>query len=210
MGKFGLIRLGAGLALVLLYPFLSHRAQFWRYKMLGLAYTARNRGKFKHLGEGAFLSRDLILRGPEFISLGAGASVGRGCSLTAWDAAGVGTVALEIGENTSIGEGAHITAANRISIGNNVLFGKYITVSDNSHGAVALAEIETPPIRRPLVSKGPVVIEDNVWIGDKATILAGVTVGRGAIVAANAVVTRDVPPACMVAGAPAKLVKSLE
>ena len=55
---------------------------------------------------------------------------------------------------------------------------------------------------------GGVVIEDNVWIGDKASILSGVTIGKGAIVACNAVVTKDVPPRSLVAGSPAKVIKT--
>ena len=65
------------------------------------------------------------------------------------------------------------------------------------------------PLKRPLVSKGGVVIGDNVWICDNVCILSGVTIGNGAIVAANAVVTHDVPPYTMVAGVPAKVIKSL-
>lgn len=56
----------------------------------------------------------------------------------------------------------------------------------------------------------PVVIEDNVWIGEYAAILKGVTVGKGSIVAAHAVVTKDVPPYSIVAGNPAVVVKGLE
>lgn len=59
-----------------------------------------------------------------------------------------------------------------------------------------------------MVSKGPVIIEDNVWIGDKATILANVTIGKGAVVAANSVVTKDVPAYSVVAGIPAKVIKT--
>ncbi|SMH40664.1 acyltransferase [Mesorhizobium australicum] len=206
-----LIHFVAQVALVLFFPVLSHKGIFWRYKVMGLAFTARNRGKFKRMDKDVFLSSDLILRGPEFIEIGRGASVGPRCSLTVWDVGmNSGRVCLKIGDDTSIGEGAHITAANSIQIGNNVLFGKHITVSDNNHGDTTLAAVEVPPPQRPLVSKGPVVIEDNVWIGDKATILAGVTIGRGAIVAANSVVTHDVPVACVVAGVPARLVKRME
>ncbi|MST85779.1 hypothetical protein FYJ73_14080 [Prevotellaceae bacterium LKV-178-WT-2A] len=64
------------------------------------------------------------------------------------------------------------------------------------------------PSKRDLYIKGPVVIEDNVWIGDKASIHSGVTIGKGTIVACNAVVTKDVPPYSVVAGVPAKVIKS--
>jgi acetyltransferase-like isoleucine patch superfamily enzyme len=66
------------------------------------------------------------------------------------------------------------------------------------------------PFRRPLVSKGPVLIGDCVWIGDKATILPGVTIGKGSVIGANAVVTKDVPDYCMAAGNPAVVLKKLE
>ena len=64
------------------------------------------------------------------------------------------------------------------------------------------------PLKRPIVSKGPVRIGDNVWIGDKATILPNVSIGNGAIIAANAVVTKDVPPYSVAAGNPAKIIKT--
>lgn len=195
----------------IIFPFFNYKARFWRYKFLGSLFTELNRNKFKYMGRDVFLSNDLILRGPEFIDIGENSSVGPRCTLSVWD---VGTkvsrVSLSIGRNTSIGEGAHITVANRITIGNGVLFGKYVTVSDNNHGPTTLSEIDVPPSRRVLVGKGPVVIEDNVWIGDKATILSGVTIGKGAIVAANSVVLEDVPTATVVAGIPARLVKKMQ
>jgi len=55
-----------------------------------------------------------------------------------------------------------------------------------------------------------VIIEDNVWIGDGVVVLAGVTIGEGSIIAANAVVSRDIPPACIAAGAPALPIKKYD
>lgn len=208
MLKQRLIGLIACLIRVVCYPFLSHRATYWRKRLLGIAFTARNRRAFKRLGDGVYLSSDLTLRGAEFIEIGAGTGIGKGCSLTVWPQSGT-LPCLVIGEQSSIGEGAHITAAKSIRIGSHVLLGKNVTITDNNHGEGTLAEIDTPPNKRPLVSKGPVVIEDNVWIGDKATILAGLTVGRGAIIAANSVVTADVPSGSIVAGAPAKVIRKL-
>ncbi len=60
---------------------------------------------------------------------------------------------------------------------------------------------------RPVKSKGSIVIGDNVWIGDKATILPGVIIGDGAVIAANAVVSKDVPAYCVAGGNPAKIIK---
>ena len=70
--------------------------------------------------------------------------------------------------------------------------------------------LQIPPLKRPIISKGEVVIGNNVWIGDKATILPGVTIRDSVVVAANAVVTKDVPAYSMVAGNPAKIIKQIE
>ena len=142
------------------------------------------------------------------IFLGDDVTVGRQVQLTAWDRFGDQRFnpAIRIGDGTSIGDGSHITAINRIELGKNVLTGKYVLITDNAHGDADPALLETAPNKRPLVSKGPVVIEDNVWIGEKASILPGVHIGRGAIIGAGAVVTKDVPAGCMALGVPARIV----
>ena len=111
---------------------------------------------------------------------------------------------ISIGQNCSFGAFNHITAINSIIIGNNVLTGKWVTITDNSHGNTSLNDLQIHPLDRRMVSKGKVFISDDVWIGDKATILPGVTIGKGAVVAANSVVTKNVRPYTIVAGIPAK------
>ena len=66
-----------------------------------------------------------------------------------------------------------------------------------------------PPVKRNLYSKGNVVIENNVWIGERVCILSGVHIGEGAIIAANSIVTHDVPPYTLVGGIPAKVIKEI-
>ena len=110
-----------------------------------------------------------------------------------------------IGDNVSLGEYCHITAIESVKIGNNLLTGRFVTITDNSHGLTDLKSLKLPPSKRPIVSKGAVTIKDNVWIGDKVTILPGVTIGEGAVIAANSVVTKDVPPYSVVGGIPAKI-----
>jgi len=83
-------------------------------------------------------------------------------------------------------------------------------ITDNAHGASNFDLLSIAPNKRPLYSKGPVIIEDNVWIGEKASIMPDVHIGYGSIVGANAVVTRDVPPYCVVIGNPAKIVKIID
>ena len=120
------------------------------------------------------------------------------------------TPKMVIGENCNFGAYNHITCAYSITIGNNLLTGKWVTITDNAHGSTDLQTLQAPPSQRPVVSKGFVVIGNNVWIGEKATILPNVTIGDGAVVAANSVVTKDVPPYCIVAGNPARIIKQVK
>lgn len=149
-----------------------------------------------------------MLHGLEYISVGEGTKFGDWIYLTAWDK--ICKPKLIIGRNCEFGAFNHITCANKIVIGDNCLTGKWITISDNSHGNSTFEDLSLSPMKRSVVSKGPVIIGDNVWLGDKATILPNVKIGNGVIVAANAVITHDVPDYCVVAGNPARIIKQLK
>lgn len=166
--------------------------------------TARNRSNFGSFGRNSLLAKDVsILRGKN-IHIGNNCSIQSHCTLET-----TGTGQIEIADGLSLGEYSHITSANGITIGKNLLTGRFVLISDNSHGQNKSAkELNIAPLQREIYSKGKVVIGDNVWIGDKATILAGVTIGDGAIIAANAVVTKDVPAFSVAAGVPAKVIDS--
>lgn len=156
------------------------------------------------------ICKGLDLHGGEFISIGNHTYIARNCILSAWNAINGITPKILIGDNVSLGEYNHITSANSVIIEDGVLTGRWVTISDNNHGAFIRDSLDFPAYQRPIVSKGGVFVGKNVWIGDKATILSGVNVGQGSIVAANAVVTKDVPPYSIVAGNPAKIVKHIE
>lgn len=117
---------------------------------------------------------------------------------------------IQIGDDCHIGENAHITAINRIQIGNHVLTGRGILITDNAHGQSTYPSMSLAPHFREMYSKGPVVIGDNVWIGENACIMPNVTIGDNSIIAANSVVTKDVPPFCVVAGIPARVIKDIK
>lgn len=110
---------------------------------------------------------------------------------------------IEIGNRCLFGDFINISSINYIKIGDNLLTGRWVTITDHAHGDTSLSQLNMPPNQRPLKSKGPVIIGKNVWIGDKATILPNVSIGDGAIIGANAVVTKDVPPFCIAVGNPA-------
>ena len=154
--------------------------------------------------------------GCKYITVGKGTRFGKYLVLTAWDKFHTynGIIksynpSINIGSNCNFGDYLHITCINKIQIGNYVLTGRWVTITDNSHGTSDYANLQIPPNLRTLSSKGPVIIEDDVWIGDKATILPGVTIGKGSVIAANSVVTKDVPSYCIVGGNPAKIIKKI-
>ena len=164
---------------------------------------------FKSCGNELMVGKIGMFRGLDYVSLGNNVSFDDGICLALWpEHSSDYPPFMSIGNNCSFGAYNHITCVNCISIGDNCLTGKYVTITDNSHGNTDMESLAMSPKDRPVVSKGGVNIGKNVWIGDKATILPGVTIGDGVVVGANSVVTRDVPANCVVAGIPAKVVKS--
>lgn len=104
---------------------------------------------------------------------------------------------IEIGANSSFGDYCHIGAFNKIKIGKSVLGGSNVTIIDHNHGSTNRDLLGTDvldPKKKPLVSKGPIIIGDNVWIGDGVIILHGSVIGCNAVIAANVVVSGEVPP----------------
>jgi lipopolysaccharide O-acetyltransferase len=117
---------------------------------------------------------------------------------------------ITIGDGVSFSDGVHITSIENIAIGNNVMMGSRIYISDHNHGIYRgdkQSRPEEPPSHRTLVGGGPVSVGDNVWIGDNVVILGPASIGSGAIVGANSVVRGVIPSNSIVAGAPAKLIK---
>ena len=108
-----------------------------------------------------------------------------------------------IGDHTRIG--LHNTIIGPVEIGNNVNLAQGITVTALNHNF----SDTNKRIDEQGVSTNPVTIEDDVWVGANAVILPGVTIGEHCVVAAGAVVTKDVPPHSLVAGVPAKVIKKI-
>lgn len=170
-------------------------------------YTGFLRRRFAHLGDSVILWRSYHLKGLDTVSIGDGCVLERDLQLTAWNVQGrQGTIT--IGNQCMIRRGAHITSSNKITIGDGLLTGTNVLISDNSHGDTSRESLMIPPDDRPVVSKGEITIGNNVWLGNNVCVLAGVTIGDGAVVGANSVVTGDVPPCAVVAGAPARMVKN--
>lgn len=109
---------------------------------------------------------------------------------------------IRIGKNVFINTGCRFQDQGGITIGNDVLIGHNVVLATLNH--------EEDPARRHIMRAAPIVIGNTVWIGANATVVPGVTIGDGAIVAAGAVVTKDVPPNTVVGGVPARVIKKID
>jgi maltose O-acetyltransferase len=111
---------------------------------------------------------------------------------------------LVIGRECWINAGCFFDLGEQITIGDYVAFGQQVMLLTNAH------EIAGPTRRAGRLLPRPIVIEDGAWVSTRATVLPGVTIGTAAVVAAGAVVTRDVPPNTLVGGIPARPIRELE
>ena len=166
------------------------------------------RRRFKEAGSIHILAPYWV-KGEKYIEIGDNFRAGSGFNLEAYDfyEGKYYTPKIKIGNNVSIGNCGHISVVNSVTIGDNVLCASKVFIGDHSHGKIIREHMENPPLKRQLYSKGEIVIEDNVWVGDGACILSGVTIGKGAIIGSNAVVTKNIPPYGVAVGIPAKVIK---
>ena len=141
-------------------------------------------------------------------------SIGRDCRIAGQLLVFAHGGKIRIGNKCFIGEGTRIWSARSVSIGNHVLISHNVNIHDtNSHSLSAKQRrqhvddifFRGHPADLPDVTDAPVTIEDDAWIGFNAVILKGVTIGDGAVVAAGALVTKDVPARSVVAGVPARV-----
>lgn len=143
--------------------------------------------------------------------------IGDCCDLHARITACGKSAKIRIGNNTTIRYNSVVGSVESIVIGNNVIISNNVTIYDNNNHPTE------PKIRLAMTKSGfygeawkwthsihkPVIIGDNVWIGEHSTILKGVTIGEGSIIGCHSVVTKDVPPYSIAVGNPAMVVKTL-
>ncbi|QFQ74443.1 acyltransferase [Liquorilactobacillus mali] len=149
--------------------------------------------------------------GSEFITVGSGFYLGGNSRLEAieyYQPSGQHFSPLVIiGNNVKIQGRCHIGSINSIVIGNGVLIGSGVFITDHSHGDGSKNEQFIDPTCRNLESKGRVIIGERTWIGEYAIILPNVSIGKNVTIGAHSVVTHDIPDNCVVAGVPAKIVR---
>ncbi|WP_175976699.1 DapH/DapD/GlmU-related protein [Burkholderia sp. BCC1047] len=113
-----------------------------------------------------------------------------------------GGTGMKVGRNVFVNQNCTFYDLGGLEIGDDVMIGPNVSLLTSGHPV-------EPSRRRDCVVAKPIVIGRNVWIGAGATIVGGVTIGENAVVAAAAVVTRDVPPNTLVGGNPAKIIRSI-
>jgi galactoside O-acetyltransferase len=161
---------------------------------------ARYGRRFAALGSDADFGPGLLVKGPGRIRVGQGFSCWRLCTLATCDDGDI-----DIGDRVSLNANVYLNACRggRIVFGNDVLVGPNAVFRTSDHVTLDPER----PIREQGHTAGVIVLEDDVWIAANVTVVGGVRIGRGAVVAAGAVVTADVEPYSVVGGVPARLIK---
>lgn len=114
---------------------------------------------------------------------------------------------LKIGDGTYIGNRCHIIVCDKMVIGQNVTIADNVYITDNMHG---FEDISCGVMFQSLKLPGPVVIEDDVWLGERVCVMPNVTIGKHSVIGANSVVTKDIPPYSIAVGSPARVIKKYD
>jgi len=155
--------------------------------------------RFNQLGDNATLGRGLLLYEAHNISIGMNFSARRNCILGAINGQ------LLIGNHVSIAENVTINASEQ----GKIVLGDYVLIAPNSvlRSSDHVISSVNNPIREQGHTGGEIIVQDDVWIGANAVVVANVHIGKGAVIGAGAVVTKDVEPYAIVGGVPAKFIK---
>lgn len=183
------------------------------FYLIGILYTLFLKKKFYSFGKNSIIKPFLNSSHEEYISIGDFVNIGSFCRITVSTEFGgskvksTNKIRLKIGNHVDVGNNSFITANNDIEIGNHVIMSAYVTISDHDHGFL---DIKKNLHEQPLTEGGHVKIGNNVFLGVKSSILKNVSIGEHSVVAANAVITKNVPTYCVVAGNPAHIIKKYD
>jgi acetyltransferase-like isoleucine patch superfamily enzyme len=192
------------------YPLRELFWQFLRLQIVGP--IARKRYAFKKLGQRVLIDPTADFSAANFIEIGDDSWIQKHCwlsvALIALKSVPSHTV-ISVGRNCSLGKRTMIAAAHRVIIEDNVLTSPNVLIMDHNH---IYSDPSLPIKDQGITAAGEVTVEENCWIGMNACIVTKgiLRIGRNSVVAANAVVTTDVPPHSLVAGNPARLVKRFD
>lgn len=172
---------------------LGKRVSFFNLKKIRF-------GRFSKLGDQVYLSA----LGSEGITLGDNVGIGAYSRVIVSTSLNQIGTHIRIGNNVGIGEYAYLGGAGGLEIGDDCIVGQYFSCHPENHNYA----IPNIPIRMQGVNRKGIIIGKNCWIGSKVTILDGVTIGDGCILAAGTVVTKSFPANSIIGGVPAKILKS--
>ena len=195
------------------YSWTELALNFFRLKIYSRISSAMKHA-FSHRGRDVVIDYTVYVQGARFISIGDGSWIQRYAHLSVplieMVSAPTGTP-LRIGKRVQIGEGCFFAAANVVEIADDALFGPNVYIADHTHA------YENPVVSirdQGLSTYGSIRVGKGAWIGINAVIIAinekEISVGAGAVVSANSVVTRSVAPRTMVAGIPARVIKKYD
>ena len=180
----------AGFCLRIIDPWFRRWRVFWA--------TVSVHAHTRRMGRGVHVYGPVRFLGTRNVRLGGGGNLYDGVLFETVDEG-----RIDVGDNFRINRGCLLSAHDRIVIGDDVLIGEYVSIRDNNH--------EFDDVTRPMCdqgfSTGAISIGDDVWIGRGSVVLKGVSIGNGAIIAANSVVTKHVPPMEIWAGVPARFLR---
>lgn len=176
-----------------------------------LMYYGWIKRQFGYLGN-VYFRMPTYLGNMKYMKIGDGTCIGKRVMIQATDKFGNNSFkpSIIIGKNCNIGDDSNIQCCNKIQLGNGVLLGRKVMINDTTHGAFEREQLNIQPSERPLYSKGEIIIEENVWIGEMVSVLGNVRIGRGAVIGAGSVVTKDVPSFGLAVGSPAKVIKQFK
>lgn len=151
------------------------------------------------------------IRNRQFIQIGKNFTTGIFCRVEAYPQSDL-TKTVIIGDDVEINDFVHIAGGEKVIIGNNVLIASKVFISDINHGSYKGNIHDNPliPPRERNLSTNPVSIYDNVWIGEGVCIMPGVTIGKGSIIGALSVVTKDIPEYSIAVGSPCSVIKTFD
>jgi acetyltransferase-like isoleucine patch superfamily enzyme len=176
------------------------RKGLWRYVI-----NAKNRLIFGKYGRNVYIFPGGRIVRPQFISIGDNVRIGKNTDIYVHPKdRNSKEYVLKIGNNVHIGNYNIIGARNSIVLEENILLGPRVIIIDHTH---RYEDVDVPVKVQPVIEEGTVRLERDCWVGANVFILPNVTIGRHAVIGANAVVNRDIPPYSVAVGAPAKVIK---